>query len=120
MESQASSSSSPLTPFPPDPDEDDDDVELLEEDALAFLNAIESQDLDEDEVVEVFGAVLEEKFGKEKRRTWMGSRRLKLAKRTDRDFFERRRNQRPSRPGFKRVGDQDLRKKSRCANCGER
>eukprot|EP00959_Pyramimonas_sp_CCMP1952_P140800 2946850-Pyramimonas_sp.AAC.1 len=46
-------------------DESEDDVELPEDDAETFLNAVETQDLDEHETLEVFAAILEEKFGKE-------------------------------------------------------
>eukprot|EP00959_Pyramimonas_sp_CCMP1952_P144391 3022617-Pyramimonas_sp.AAC.1 len=84
---------------------------------MAFLTAIDDQDLDENETLDVSAAVLEEKFEKEKRRSWTESRKLKLAKKTDREFFERRKT---TKPGFRKIGDRDFRERSRCANCGEK
>eukprot|EP00959_Pyramimonas_sp_CCMP1952_P076529 1599222-Pyramimonas_sp.AAC.1 len=42
---------------------------------------------------------------------------MKAAKRVDRDFFDRWRS---TRPGFRRVMMSDIKRKTRCANCGDR
>eukprot|EP00959_Pyramimonas_sp_CCMP1952_P043903 917256-Pyramimonas_sp.AAC.1 len=42
---------------------------------------------------------------------------MKANRRVDRDFFDRRRS---SQPGPRRIASADLKKKTRCANCGEK
>eukprot|EP00959_Pyramimonas_sp_CCMP1952_P438256 9174952-Pyramimonas_sp.AAC.1 len=64
--------------------------------------------------MQIFAAVVEDRLGKEKRRTWAEARRLKAARKVDRDFFDRRR---ASKPGFKRLMMTDIKKRTRCANC---
>eukprot|EP00959_Pyramimonas_sp_CCMP1952_P022409 471655-Pyramimonas_sp.AAC.1 len=42
---------------------------------------------------------------------------MKATRKVDREFFDRRR---ASKPGYRRITSADLKKKTRCANCGER
>eukprot|EP00959_Pyramimonas_sp_CCMP1952_P119495 2498610-Pyramimonas_sp.AAC.1 len=95
----------------------DDSAGLPEYDVDTFLAALDEQDLGEHEVPQVFAAVVEDRLGKPRGRTRQEARRTKAAKKVDLDFFDQRR---ASKPGFKRLMMSDVKKRTRCANCGER
>eukprot|EP00959_Pyramimonas_sp_CCMP1952_P373650 7825190-Pyramimonas_sp.AAC.1 len=98
-------------------DPPDDAFELPEAEAETFLSALEEQELPEEELMIVLAAVIEEKLGKDKRRSWAEARKMKANKKIERDFFDKKR---AARPGYKRIASGDLKRRSRCANCGEK
>ena len=94
-----------------------------------IIKSIDEKDLSEDDCFWVYTLVMVERskvkaFHKNKKRTWKQSKDLKKAMAKDRSFFDRRRNQppnqRPVRAGKKRLSIVQLKKVSRCGNCGER
>eukprot|EP00959_Pyramimonas_sp_CCMP1952_P120809 2525880-Pyramimonas_sp.AAC.1 len=66
----------------------------------------------ENDLMLVLTAIIEEKAGRETRRTWAETRQQKAARRVDRDFLERRRT---SRSGYRRMTSAQEKKKTGCA-----
>ncbi|CAK0830782.1 unnamed protein product, partial [Prorocentrum cordatum] len=94
-------------------------------DAEAVYAAVESQDLDEEQLASVVAAVLDEKREKEGRpRRWAEAKDLKRAMARDREFFDSKRAGKKPAPrvgaGKQKLSIEKLKARTRCANCGQR
>eukprot|EP00959_Pyramimonas_sp_CCMP1952_P073241 1531025-Pyramimonas_sp.AAC.1 len=87
------------------------EMEFDEQELATILVSLDSQDLDEEHIIEVFAEVTLP----QRRRTWAESRQLKTNRKVDRDFFDRSKGK-----GTKKVTRDDFKKRSRCSNCGEK
>ena len=95
----------------PAEDTGEEDAESLgSEDVQDILAEVEKMDLAEDEAMEVFLALEKEK------KTWKENKKLKMARRKDRRHFAGK----PSGDRRPRLSTEQLKKVSRCSNCGEK
>ena len=94
------------------------DKESDSEDDETFFFAVEEMNLGEDEAL-VFLADWKTEGFKNKRRSWSDNKKLKMAQKKDRRHFEDGgRADKP--PHRRRLSIQELKKVTKCANCGER
>ena len=113
-------------------DEDLSDLVLVEfwedsileaDDVEAVYAAVESQDLDEEQLASVVAAVLDEKREEEGRpRRWAEAKDLKRAMARDREFFDSKRAGKKPAPrvgaGKQKLSIDKLKARTRCASVG--
>ena len=91
---------------------EDNEEDFIDEETF---HTIKEKDMDEDELMSFLAH-----NGGPRRRTWSENKQLKAARKKDRRHFEDRQTRPDRPPGFRRLPISELKKVTRCSNCGEK